>query len=188
MAGNNRLDRMFLKTPEDIANRIRRGPVAQGGGLPPPSASPFNRVIFPWWTEKIPSAVDFNTQNFALTLAAGAGSTVVFAGFRLPQTQIGVVQIFGIYAQGPTNLTNVTWTLRINQSPVPGWDNIQLPPGAANFVVQNFSDLRVKIPNGALVDVLITNNNASGPWTVGAKVAGWYNPSSDVARVTGTDY
>lgn len=189
MAGN-KLDRVFARTPHDMAEgRLLRGVHApQNPNISQTSAQ--SRQVYPWWVEKIPSAQDFNVQDFAITLGAGVGSQATSTGlnFKLPSAFIGVIQLFGIYILTPDATTAIQFTLRVNQMPVSGWDNIQFPPGAANFVVQNFSDLRVKVPQGGVVDVLITNLAATGPWTVGGKVAGWYNPTSDAQRVSGLDY
>jgi len=148
--------------------------------------APFSRMVFPPWVYKLPISQDFNVNVFSSTLGAGAGSVIVPASFQLPIGMVGYVQIMGLYIQSPTNLTDITFQLRLNQGPVSGWDNIQFPPGVANFVVQNFSDLQVRIPNGAEVDVNVTNNSAAGPWIVGAKVSGWYHPEIEEQRIYGT--
>jgi len=155
------------------------------GGNSPAERAPLSRMVFPPWVYKLPMSQDFNANQFASTLGAGVGSVVVPTSFQLPGGMVGYVQIMGIYILSPTNNTDITFTLRINQGPVSGWDNIKFPPGVANFVVQNFGDLQVRAPNSALVDVLVTNNNASGPWTVGAKVSGWYHPEIEEKRIYG---
>jgi hypothetical protein len=140
------------------------------------------RLIFPPRLEKLVSSQDFNVQDYAITLAAGVGQTATSAAlrFQVPSGQVGWLQQAAIYALTPTAATLVQWTIRINGGPVPGFDNLQLPPGIANFVLIGFDDMRVRIPNGALVDVLITNLGAGGPWTVGGSLSGWYHP--DVAE------
>lgn len=169
---------------QSVGNPVRITPqvfrVQQG----PAQESPLVRNIFPPWVYKLPMSQDFNVNMFSAALAGAAGATVIPVTFTLPPTFIGYVQIFGIYVLNPTAAQDVTYSLRINGGPVQGWDNIQFPPGVANFAVQNFADLQVRIPDGATVDVIITNNNANA-WTVGAKIAGWYHPLSEEQRIYG---
>lgn len=160
---------------------VQQGQVAQRASLA--------RIIYPWWVNKLPTSQDFNAQDFAMALPAGVGSQVLSTAlrFQMPQTMVGVIQVFGIYLLSPVNTTQVQFTLRINQAPVSGWDNIQFPPGVANFVVQNYSGVQVKVGVGSVVDVLVTNLDGAAI-TVGGKIAGWYNPQSDVQRFNGEDY
>lgn len=151
----------------------------------PAQSSPLVRNIYPPWIYKLPMSVDFNENNFSTALAGVIGTTVIPVTFSVPATFVGYIQIFGIYILNPTASQDVTFTLRINQGPVQGWDNIQFPPGVANFVVQNFGDLQVRLPDGATVDVLVTNNSANA-WTIGAKIAGWYHPYSEEKRIYGS--
>lgn len=151
----------------------------------PAQQSPLVRAIQPPWVYKYPMSQAFNRNNFSSVLAAAVGATVVPVTFTLPETFVGWEDIFGIYILTPTAATDVTFTLRINGGPVEGWDNIKFPPGIANFVVQNFGELQQRIPNSGKVDVLVTNNAATGPWTVGAKISGWYTPVTEEQRIWG---
>jgi hypothetical protein len=149
---------------------------------------PFQRVVFPPWVYKLPMSQDFNRNSFSEVLAAVAGTAItpVALTFELPPNAVGYIQIFGIYTLTQSALTDVTWTLRVNDGPVSGWDNIRNPPGVANLFAQNFSDLQVRIPAGGTVSILITNNTAQGPWTVGGKIAGWYHPEIEEKRIYGS--
>ena len=151
----------------------------------PAATSPLVRNVYPPWVYKLPVSVDFNVNVFNSALLGVAGNTVIPVSFTLPPTFVGYLQIFGIYVLNPTASQDVTFTLRINQGPVQGWDNIKFPPGVANFVVQNFGDLQVRIPDGGVVDVLVTNNSANA-WTVGAKIAGWFHPENEEQRIYGS--
>jgi hypothetical protein len=143
--------------------------------------SPPQRVVFPPYLYKLPNgrSQDFNVNNFSATLAAGVGQTVVPVRFALPGQMKGYVQIFGIYVLSPTNNTAISFSLRVNDAPVQGWDDVRNPPGVANFIVQNFADLQVEVGAAVELSVVATNLNAFGPWTVGAKIAGWYHSEAD---------
>jgi len=151
----------------------------------PADTSPLVRNVYPPWVYKLPMSQDFNVNRFDLALAGAAGATVVPVEFNMPSTFVGYLQIFGIFIQSPLPTQDVTFSLLINGGPVQGWDNIKFPPGAANFVVQNFAELQVRIPDSAHVSVLVTNNNANA-WVVGAKIAGWYHPQSEEQRIYGS--
>lgn len=166
-----------------------------GLGIPPGRAdvaafAPMQRIVYPPRIEKLLVSQDFNAQDFAMVLAAGAGSTITSTNlrFEVPASMVGWLQIFSIYVLTPTAATSVQFTLRINEAPVSGWDNIQNSPGVANLYREDYSDLRVRLPMGSVVDVLVTNLNANGPWTLGGKLAGWYHSSADELRVYGDNY
>lgn len=151
----------------------------------PAESAPLTRNVYPPWVYKLPISADFNRNAYDASLGAGAGSVIVPVIFTLPDGMVGWLQIFGIYVLNPTASTDITFTLRVNGGPVEGWDNIDNPPGVANFFVQNYGELQVRVPNSGKIDVLVTNNNLSGPWTVGAKIAGWYHPQSEEERIYG---
>lgn len=164
--------------------RISRNVFRQQPG--PAQQAPFARNVFPPWVYKLPSSKDFNVNQYASVLAAGNGSQVTPVSVQIPETNVGYIQIFGIYVLTPTASTNISFSLHINGSPVEGWDNIIPPPGVANFVVQNFADLQVRIPDGAKIEVVVSNTDANGPWTVGAKVSGWFHSQIEEQRIYGT--
>lgn len=174
------------------AGDYRTLPPSQSPGpqLPPrgavPAESPFSRVQFPPRMEKIQGSTDFRVQDFALALPAGIGSTVVGPSFTLPRDQVGWLQNNAIYVLTPTAATVFSMAVLINGGPVPGFDNIQIPPGIANFVLLGDDDMRVRLPNNCTVSLLFTNNSAPA-WTVGGLLQGWYHPISSEERVWGTE-
>lgn len=188
MAGVDRMIRTDVP-PDILAARLAR----PGPTLPLERAAdraadnPGVKAIFPPWREKLSTSRDFNVEDFAMTLAAGVGSTVVSAGsrFQLPQSMVGWLQTFSLYVLSQTPLTSATWTVRIDGAPISGLSNVQNPPGTANLVLVTRDTLQIRIPNNATVDVLITNNNVNGPWTVGARLIGWYHPKADELREWG---
>lgn len=164
-------------TPGGAPQLPPRGPSADSIGV--------TRLIFPPRIEKLYVSQDFNTQRNSLILPAGVGSTVVLPGFQVPQGMIGWLQQTYLYILTPTALTTATWTVRINQAPVSGFDNIINPPGIANFIIIPTDDMRIRLPNSCVVDVIITNNSAAGPWTVGAGLSGWTHPEVAERRAFG---
>lgn len=151
----------------------------------PADTSPLVRNVYPPWVYKLPTSADFNRNSYNSALAGVIGASVEILTLTLPATYVGWIQIFGIYILSPSALQNVTFTLKINGAPVEGWDNIQFPPGVANFVVQNFSDLQVRVPDGGKISIVATNGSADA-WTVGGKVSGWYHSMVEEQRIYGT--
>lgn len=161
-------------------------PPGTGPQLPPrgrdAASSVVTRMVFPPKLVKLDVSQDFNVNNYALVLPAVVGAQVIVPGFQLPVGCVGFLQSFDLYVLTPTAATSVQWTVRINQGPVPGFDNVQNPPGMAFFDLIGSDEMQVRIQSGALVDVLITNLNGNGPWTVGADFAGWYHPEQAEQR------
>jgi hypothetical protein len=152
-----------------------------------PGLSPYVRQINSPWTTKIPASQDFFARDFEMVMGAGIGTTVVSAAlsFQLPQDHVGWLQQFALYVRGSLATTRLQWTVRINQGPVSGWDNKSNPPGAANIVLITDNGLQKRIPNGATVDVLITNLDGAAITGIGGFLAGWYHPKQDELRYWG---
>lgn len=162
-----------ISIPGDVAARIR------GVTSAPPRKEPIPKSaqIPPFWLYKPPFGKDFyfNTTG---TLAAGAGNTVTLGGnpaVTITPDYQAVVASVNIFVDAPTNLIDVDWMLRFNQQPVPGWSQLTTFPRAANSISIEFGG-PVQVDPNTLIDVLVTNNNAQGPWTVGVEVTGWSWP------------
>lgn len=151
----------------------------------PGNSSPLVRNVYPPWVYKLPTSQDFNAEAYDAAIAAAVGATVTITSFQLPPTFVGWIQLFSLYVLSPTANQAVTWQLRINGGPVPGWDNIFFPPGVANFGVRDFSDLQVRVPNGALIEIIGINRSANA-WTIGGKVAGWFHAMTEEERIYGS--
>lgn len=158
-----------------------RGPDIQTSGV--------TRIIYPPRVEKLAASIDFQVRDYTMVLPAVAGATLasVALSFTVPTGQVGWLQQFAMYSLTPTALTRVQWTVRINGGPVPGFDAMQTPPGIANLIYVGSDDMRIRVPGGATIDVLITNLTAGGPWTVGGDLAGWYHPEGAESRAWNLD-
>jgi len=145
-----------------------------GSGL---AKVPKTAQIPPYWLYKPPEAVDyyFNVEG---VIAAGAGSTLILtdtpAIFLEPNYE-GVVTSVNIFVDAPNTGLGVIWALRFNESPVPGWDTLRTFARVANSISIEFGG-NVQVPGNTKIDVLATNNNANGPWTIGVEVTGWQWP------------
>lgn len=148
--------------------------------------APFSRLIFPPRIEKLPGSTDFRVQNYQVALAGVVGAVANGPTFRVPQGQVGWLQNNEVYVLAPTGTTLFSMQIRINDGPVPGYDNIQMPPGIANFVRSGDDDMHIRIPNGGLVSIVFTNLNATA-LTVGGLLQGWYHPLTAELRAWGAE-
>jgi hypothetical protein len=139
--------------------------------------APYTRIVYPPQVEKLPVSTDFRANNYQVALGANLEVTPAVWQFRLPTGQIGWLQQFAFYVLQPGVATSVRFSVKINNGPVPGWDNVLSPPGIANLIIIRDNDMRVAIPGGALVSVTALNLTAN-PETVGALIAGWYHPKA----------
>lgn len=140
--------------------------------------------VVPWWESKPPQATDFLTVQKTIALAAGAGSTVSLLTTSLPPEAYAVVKVVTIFADATTTGTDVDWILRFNGGPVPGWNNLTTFPRVSTNLSIDFGGT-VLVPQGAVISVTAQNNNANGPWNIGALVSGWYLSASDIERIYG---
>ncbi len=163
---------------------------SHGPQLPPrgnvPGEAPFSHLQFPPRGEKIAGSVDFRVSDYTLALPAVVGGTVLGPSFRIPKDQVGWLQNNEIYVLAPTAATHFSMAIRINNGPVPGYDDIQMPPGIAFFVRAGDDEMRIRVPNGALVSILFTNISGTAE-TVGGLLQGWSHPVSAEARVWGPE-
>jgi hypothetical protein len=179
------------------------GPDGCGPAYPPPaqrspatlsrgvdlSDAPISRLLFPPRIEKLLGSRDFYVQSMVpgVVIPAVVGAVVVLPGFQVPLSQVGWLQQISIYVLTPTAATQLLYTVRINQGPVAGFEALAMPPGVANAVFIPRNRVRVNIPNNALVDMIVTNVNGAGPWTVGHELAGWYHAESAELRAWNLD-
>lgn len=182
--------------PSDVRGRfvgpgIRPLPMDEPGPPSPPQRSAGNtliaRSIHSPSVEKLRASRDFYVRDYAIALAAVAGTRVTSASlqFQLPKDQVGWLQVASLYILTPNATTSVVYRIRINGGPIPGFNDWQMPPGVANFTEIGINRMQVELPMGCLVDMEIENLAATGPWTVGGTLAGWYHPQDAEHRVWG---
>lgn len=188
----------MARAPEDIrgwdqpsgsrpgnAGRPGISPTSPGGGgsfrapLDPVAA------ISPYYEVKPRSGIDayFNQTG---VLAAAIGASVTFGAglFELPPANVGVIGYLTIFVDAPNTTINVIWTLLLNGAPIPGWERITTFPRTANNLSIVYPGT-VQIPQRSVVTVRVTNQAATGPWTVGAEVGGWHWPLIDELQTFG---
>lgn len=173
-----------LPAPKDIVGwAVERQYQEKAGSIPRQASIP------PFWQFKPPSGLDLFTE-FRGTVAAGAGSSSVLplsAGLR-PWTILsaynGVMSSFALFVDTPLATLDITFVVLANGAPIPGWDQLRPFPVGANAIIQPINGT-LQLPENTTLTVLVKNNAASGPWTVGAQVAGWMWPRIDEQQTFG---
>lgn len=162
-------------------------PSQQPGGAPQPQPS---LQIHPPWefppsgSQIFQPATDTTSAGVA-QLAAGVGATITIPGlsYLTPNAMISVVRTVSIFVNGPTTAFNVDFWLRNNGQPL-----TQTPFRTQAFIagalVRTFSVTLRDIPPGT-IDMLIVNQGAGGPWTVGGGFSGWSYTQAQAAALTG---
>jgi len=167
----------------DIATRGNK----QLPAAPHSEPIPKSAQVPPYWLYKPPEGIDFYF-NVRGTLPAGVGSTLILSAappLILTPNYEGVVQAVTIFVNAPTVATDVIWTLRFREAPVPGWDRLTTFPRAANNLSITFPGV-LQVQQATKIDVLVTNNSALA-WDVGVEVAGWSWPRISRQRVFGLE-
>lgn len=170
-------------------------------GPPPPETLPGGGPVGAVPSVQIHPAWEFNPQNafqfylnqtssqqsvVATQLPAVAGATLLLPGlvYKPPASMYTVLRLVSIFIDAPTTATNVSWVVRLNQAPYPGFSFRTFPRLAANESI-DFSVLLRDIPQNTTIDMLIINNAATGPWTVGGALSGWSYTKQDEIRLYG---
>lgn len=157
---------------EAIRGAASRPPVPPGL----PAEPPLNALqLYLPEVSPIPGATEFARDAFASSPAAG---TIVPAGliFQTPQSSLGIVRVFSVGLDDMTQATNMIFSLRVNQRPVPAWGSFRLFPGVAARVTASVGTW-VLVPPNSEISVAITNVDGA-VYLVGAGYSGWYWPES----------
>lgn len=170
--------------PEDIqAWQERRSRF--GRGIDPrtgrPYASPLSMVVFP--PEIYPTA-DAQTFNVVGTATLGPGpvaSTVIAGPLQLPTNMVGVVREITLVVNNVLVTSLVTFSLRFNQGPVPGFDNLFIAPRAAASVAVSYPPESVlqRVGDGTTIDISAVVADA-GTYQMTATFRGWWYPKDTV--------
>jgi hypothetical protein len=109
-----------------------------------------------------------------VNLAGGAGTSAKPAGLhtKLELGFVAIIRSIQIFADAPDLTTRATWRILINGAPVAGLENLTMIFRAASSIARDFDTLRVEVPDGAEVDVQITNVDGV-PRIYGAQLVGW---------------
>lgn len=139
----------------------------------PPTTIPQTALVPPFWQIKPPGGQDLSSATRGV-LAAGAGATIRLTPFPLFRTLPsfkGVLQSLVLTVIAPLATLDIVFTLLNNNAPVPGWRFVPQQV-AANALILPFNG-PLQINQNANLEVVATNNAASGPWNLEIALVGW---------------
>jgi len=177
-----------------LTGRAAYGPPPQAGSPGGPQNAVPSVQIHPVWEFPPAQAFQFylnetSSQQSAVPtqLPAIAGASLLLPGliYQPPPFMKSVLRLVSIFCDAPTQATNISYIVRLNQAPAAGFTFKFFPRLAANESV-DFSVVLRDIPINTTVDMLIMNNANTGPWTVGGALSGWSYSEADAIRLYGS--
>lgn len=155
-------------------------------GIDPRTGRPYRRggpavVSFP---PEIYPTRDAQTFNITGTGTLGPGpvvATVVAGPFQVPVNMVAVVREVTLVVNNLLTTSLITFSLRFNQGPVPGFDNMFVPPRAAASVSISYppQSTLVRVPDGSSIDIAVVIADA-GAYQLTANFRGWWYPKDTV--------
>lgn len=136
--------------------------------------APFTRMQFPPWIEPLPSSLNFYAGAFTTAIPGVVGIEVPIVDFTIPSAQVGYLQNVTQYILTPLDTMRLQWTVKVNGGPVAGFDKLLNPPLQARALYIPLGNLRVRLIQGARVQLVITNLSGVA-CTAGGEIGGWYH-------------
>lgn len=111
--------------------------------------------------------------NVADSVNLGAAGVVPFAGsvFNIDADRYGVLKSLDLEVTDYTSISNVQFTLFVNDAPVNGFQNIRIPPANASLKTRGF-DLSLPLGKGAKVSLSV-NDVDGGVYIANVSYFGW---------------
>lgn len=180
---------MTDRTPydQDIRNRGRKGGGTggfryPGAPAPPPGAPPGGaggglsiRPTSPL-LDRPPQGTDFYRRGYEPAATAGTTPAVLpGSAYELPSNEAGVIRSLVLTVNTLLLTSELTWRLRFNGSPVAGWNQLQVVPGAVAYFATSFGpdETQIPVPPGATIDIQVVVADAAA-YAIGATYHGWH--------------
>jgi hypothetical protein len=128
---------------------------------------------YPWHREPPPGAVPlFGTDQ--VNNPGPAGNVVLLPGtlIQIPRGSIGVISSVQVFAEAPVLATRATWAILVNGVPAPNLGKLTDLFSAASSQRREFKDLGLITPEGANIQVSVTNLDGAAR-IYGAQLVGW---------------
>ncbi len=119
----------------------------------------------------IPGATEFQRDTFLTSPGAGSLTPAALT-FQIPSGSYGIVRSFGVGLNLMTAATDVTFSLRVDDRPVPAWGTFRLFPGAASRVTAQVGTW-IELAPASIITIVITNTDGA-IYVLGANYSGWY--------------
>ncbi len=120
-------------------------------------------------------ALDFQATGRGTVAGPNTTTVVPNVSFSIPQNAVGIIRSLEFDINAVTVLTDVTWSLLFNESPVPGWSNISLFPRAASSIAVSYGpeETFIWVPDGQTIQIQVTVVDAAS-YLIGALFHGWH--------------
>jgi len=119
----------------------------------------------------IPGATEFQRDTFLTSPGVGT-ITPGALRFQIPSGSYGIVRSFGVGLNLMTAATDVVFSLRVDDRPVPAWGTFRLFPGGASRVTAQVGTW-IELSPASIITVVITNVDGA-VYVLGANYSGWY--------------
>ncbi|MGI8481849.1 MAG: hypothetical protein ACR2MF_07285 [Chthoniobacterales bacterium] len=134
-----------------------------------------NEVHFPDDYSPSPDSTTFTKTDWWDSPAAIGTNFPAGLLFTLPDDMVGVIRFFAQYVNDMIAGDDIRWTIRINETAYPNWNDVKMFPTIASF--RNVGDDPfIHIPEGGKVDVML-NNTTGLAKRIGASYSGWFWPN-----------
>lgn len=154
-----------------------------GGGSSAAQLGPLTPVLAPPWVWKPAAATDFNTFATQAGLDTAAtpppGFELAAAGFDIPPGNVGVVRAISLLVNNLLTTSDVRFTLRQDESPIPGWSNLTVNPRAAGSVEVSWTpeETFIEVNEGAALSWVVQVLDG-GTYQVSVAMHGWFYPTT----------
>jgi hypothetical protein len=129
----------------------------------------------------IPDAHEFNVVGSIASAVVNAAPILIPGTVvNIPNLNMGVLTGVSIYIDNMLLATNVTYTVRYNGAPIPGYQGLSMFPRVAPFVGNTFSS-KYRFNGEGVLDVVF-NNLDGGTYLIGAALSGWFWPAASDVR------
>lgn len=131
----------------------------------------------PWFDTRPPLAQEIGPVRAFQPgfTAANTPAPIPGSAFTLPASRIGVIRSLSFAVNNLLLTSAITFTVRINQSPVQGWARIPIFQVASPFLTTAYGpdETWIYVPESSTVDVEVNVTDA-GTYQLGADYHGWH--------------
>lgn len=165
---------------QERRSRFGRGAIDPRTGRPVVSG-PMSMVVFPPEIYPPKEAQSFNVVGTAALGPGPTALTLIAGPLVLPTNMVGVVREITLVVNNLLTTSLVTFSLRFNQGPVPGFDNLFIAPRAAASVSVSYPPESVlqRVGDGTTIDIAAVVADG-GTYQMTATFRGWWYPKDTV--------
>jgi hypothetical protein len=123
-----------------------------------------------------PDAVDFYRRGYDVGRTPATTPSVLPGSVKeVPTGKVAVIRSLTLVVNNLLLTSDIVWRLRFNGSPVDGWNELQVIPGAVAYYAFTWgpAETFVPTPDAATIDIQVEVRDAGGNYEIGAAYHGW---------------